>query len=542
MQRMSRAKTVFDQEHYLRLIEARGTYIRETVPKLKAVLGLETALDAGCGVGFFAEILAQCGLLVRAFDGREQNISEARERCASIFFERGDIQDPLILNMGSFDFVLCFGLLYHLENPFLAIRHLRSLTDKCVLIESMCLSGSKPCMLLREEQSLDDQSLTDVAFYASEGCLAKMLYRAGFAKVYRATNLPHHDDFSETSEHERRRTVLLASHIALTFRDFELVSEPQETTDPWERNGNGMLSKGSATKSGARATPLKMARHFLRYSRQQKLQAVYSRWRRWLPALPLPIRLPFGKWWLATGTPLDQELIWQGGFEKAEMRFVESFLRSAMTAFDLGAHHGLYTLLLSQRVGDSGKVFAFEPSDRERKRLQRHLRLNRCSNVRVESLALGSEESNGQLFLPEAGEDWCNSLRPPEVSGTTRTAEVQISTLDAYLRRAKIGYVDFVKLDVEGAELSVLKGAHHLLIADKRPVWLIEVFDVRTKPWGYGAFEIVEFMQQRGYRWFNISDLGTLHAVDSRTRTFDANLVAVPEERMEDILKSQRGN
>ncbi len=57
-----------------------------------------------------------------------------------------------------------------------------------------------------------DQSLTDMAFYPSEPCLVKMLYRAGFAHVYRVPRLPEHDDFRETSDHARRRTILFASH------------------------------------------------------------------------------------------------------------------------------------------------------------------------------------------------------------------------------------------------------------------------------------------------------------------------------------------
>jgi 2-polyprenyl-3-methyl-5-hydroxy-6-metoxy-1,4-benzoquinol methylase len=54
--------TEFDQRRYLRLINARGETIRAVVAELKAALGLATALDAGCGVGFFAQILQECGL------------------------------------------------------------------------------------------------------------------------------------------------------------------------------------------------------------------------------------------------------------------------------------------------------------------------------------------------------------------------------------------------------------------------------------------------------------------------------------------------
>src|SRR6266404_4577737 len=203
-------RTVFDQSHYLKLIEARGATIRRLVSQLKPTLELSTALDAGCGVGFFAQILQEAGLEVHAFDGRTENVEQARTRFPGISFAQGDVENPEIRKLGEFDLVLCFGLLYHLENPFSAIRNLRAVTRKGLLLESMCFPDEEPWMLLREESSLEDQSLWTLAFYATEGCLVKMLYRAGLAAVYRVAALPDHDDFRETSKHARRRTILFA--------------------------------------------------------------------------------------------------------------------------------------------------------------------------------------------------------------------------------------------------------------------------------------------------------------------------------------------
>src|SRR5882762_3453651 len=223
--------TPFDHKEYRKLIETRGETLRRVVSKLKPALELSNALDAGCGVGFFSQMLAECGLNVCGFDGRAENAAEARRRFPQIPFAEADIQDRAILELGSFDFVLCFGLLYHLENPVLAIRNLRALTEKCLLLESMCLPEEKSTMLLREEPRQGDQSLTDVACYPSEGSLVKMLYRAGFSAVYRVTPLPDYDDFRDTPEHARRRTVLLASVAAIDVGGFRLIPEAHEATD-----------------------------------------------------------------------------------------------------------------------------------------------------------------------------------------------------------------------------------------------------------------------------------------------------------------------
>src|SRR5216684_5747198 len=227
--------TPFDQKEYRQLIEARGETIQRAVTRLKPALKLSNAVDAGCGVGFFSQTLSECGLNVCGFDGRKENVAEARRRFAHIPFGEGDIEERAILQLGRFDLVLCFGLLYHLENPLLAIRNLHGLTEKCLLLESMCLPEEKTSMLLRAEPRQEDQSLGRVACYPSESSLVKMLYRAGFGTVYRVMPQPDHEDFRDTAKHARRRTVLLASVVPIDIAGFRLIPEPQETEDPWRK-------------------------------------------------------------------------------------------------------------------------------------------------------------------------------------------------------------------------------------------------------------------------------------------------------------------
>src|SRR5258708_37465619 len=72
--------TEFDQRHYVKLIRARGETIRRVVTELRQELGLAAGVDAGCGIGFFSQILQGCGVSVRGFDWRAGNIYEARQR------------------------------------------------------------------------------------------------------------------------------------------------------------------------------------------------------------------------------------------------------------------------------------------------------------------------------------------------------------------------------------------------------------------------------------------------------------------------------
>lgn len=272
-------------------------------------------------------------------------------------------------------------------------------------------------------------------------------------------------------------------------------------------------------------------RRFMRKPLREKAQSFTFRWVRHFPAIPLPIRLPFGAWWLARNDFCGAAIL-GGGFEVAECEFVRRILQLGMTVLDIGAHHGFYTLLASLRVGPRGRVVAFEPSPRERRLLWQHLRLNRCRNVSVESFALGSQPTEAELFLVEGRETGCNSLRPPSVNELTRAIRVPVQTLDNFLRQGGIGHVDFIKMDVEGAELEVLRGATELLNGRERPVILCEVQGIRTLPWGYAAEEIVVFLRQFGFTWFRPLLDGNLEPISSEQGALDGNFVAVPEDKL----------
>jgi FkbM family methyltransferase len=270
----------------------------------------------------------------------------------------------------------------------------------------------------------------------------------------------------------------------------------------------------------------------------QKLSAIQNwlwRWRgKLLPGLPLPIRLPFGFWWLAWND-VNGRSVYTRTFEQREYRFTERFLKPGMFVLDIGAHHGFYTLLASKRVGFKGQIIAFEPSPRERKRLLWHLRLNRCRNVRVESTALGGSEAESDFFLVIGKETGCNSLRPPAVAEPTKVLRVKVVLLGSYLTQRNIERVDFIKMDVEGAELQVLEGAREFLCKPLRPVILCEVQDLRTQTWGYRARDIVVFLSGLGFHWFVPLPDGGLEPIASDQADFDGNFIAVPKERIEQL-------
>lgn len=266
--------------------------------------------------------------------------------------------------------------------------------------------------------------------------------------------------------------------------------------------------------------------------------AVGIRWARLFPRVPFPVRLPWG-WWLARNDVCSREVLW-GRFEEAEVAFVSAYLRSGMTVLDIGAHHGFYTLLAAHKVSASGRVIAFEPSPREGRFLRSHLRLNRCKNVSVQPFALGSSNTTATLFLVDGADTGCNSLRKPNVNDETVELNVRVRRLDDVLAENCVTQVDFVKLDAEGGELEILKGASNLVSHSPRPAFLVEVQDIRTQPWGYAAREIIAFLEDRGYAWFALAGGGKLVQFERDVNQFNGNFVAVPSECMKEVT-SQHG-
>jgi hypothetical protein len=116
------------------------------------------------------------------------------------------------------------------------------------------------------------------------------------------------------------------------------------------------------------------------------------------------------------------------------------------------------------------------------------------------------------------------------VQQATDATEVSVARLDDYVKQKDLARVDFIKMDVEGAELPVLKGAAEFLTRRPRPVIFCEVQDMRTRAWGYPAKEIVGFLRQRGFRWYFLDADGALQPLPNDQSEFDGNFVAVPEE------------
>jgi FkbM family methyltransferase len=144
---------------------------------------------------------------------------------------------------------------------------------------------------------------------------------------------------------------------------------------------------------------------------------------------------------------------------------------------DIGAHMGRYTIISSKRVGANGKVVAIEAHPGNFEMLKSNIKLNQLTNVIPLNYAAYSKETKINLYLPEveSGYTIYNTIMSNRARTEDKFVEVSANTLDYLLQLNEITDVNWVKIDVEGAEFEVLKGASNVLSKSKDIALLIEV-------------------------------------------------------------------
>jgi FkbM family methyltransferase len=146
---------------------------------------------------------------------------------------------------------------------------------------------------------------------------------------------------------------------------------------------------------------------------------------------------------------------------------------------DIGAHMGRYTIISAKRVGVNGKVVAIEAHPGNFEMLNRNIKLNQLTNVISMNYAVYSKETKIKLYLPEeeSGYTIYNTIMSNRAGTEDKFVQVNANTMDYLLQLNQINeeQVNWIKIDVEGAELEVLKGAQNVLSKSKDIALLIEV-------------------------------------------------------------------
>lgn len=146
---------------------------------------------------------------------------------------------------------------------------------------------------------------------------------------------------------------------------------------------------------------------------------------------------------------------WLGSYESEKASLFEKTLKKGNIVFDIGAHVGFYTLLSAELAGKEGKVFSFEPLMANYEYLKKHIEINNYKNITPFNVAVSDKD--GFAFFAKGENTSTGHL--------TSNGEIKIKTiaLDDWINEKRLPVPDILKIDVEGAELAVLKGAEDLL-------------------------------------------------------------------------------
>ncbi len=227
-----------------------------------------------------------------------------------------------------------------------------------------------------------------------------------------------------------------------------------------------------------------------------------------------------------------------GRSEAVEQDFCKKVLKPGMTVLDVGANIGQFTLLFASLVGPSGRVFSFEPCGSTMRRLKTHIALNDVKNVTTEQTAAHHHHGSDVTLnvFPSEYSAW-NTLGHPKMFHRDRPHETlqpvgqeSVSTvaIDRFCQDRSIQQIDYLKVDVEGAELEVLMGCTDLLKQRAIKIIQFEISRPMIQGMGRDSDEVFKHLRSYGYTCHPMAEDGHLLPPVTATTTFFANFIATP--------------
>jgi FkbM family methyltransferase len=221
-----------------------------------------------------------------------------------------------------------------------------------------------------------------------------------------------------------------------------------------------------------------------------------------------------------------------------ELAHLDRFISPGSVAVDAGANCGIYTVVAARLVGDTGKVIAFEPGERTAPVLEHNIELNGLSNVRLYRDALADRDGKARLYHHEG------PVARSIAAGDSRQDEfdeVSTITLDSVAQREGIPRIDFLKLDIEGAEELALRGAE-LVLSKSHPVVVFEINPSAVVRFGLATDGAWRHLHRLAYLFFALDTTGRLeplYAPPTEDLLGFRNIVAIHEDSRDRFLETR---
>ena len=213
-------------------------------------------------------------------------------------------------------------------------------------------------------------------------------------------------------------------------------------------------------------------------------------------------------WWLDLGEGIDLSIYLLGQFEPRLLSAYRRMVTYGDVVLDIGANIGAHTLPLGRCVGKSGRVIAFEPTTAAFDRLRRNVEANPELAARIVTEQIMLCDDDGMKPPPRLYASWPLHGDAPRhelhLGVAMETTGAKCKTLDTVMADRGIGRVSLIKLDVDGHEMEVLRGARRTL-ARYRPRIIMELAEYSPAAHSDTPNEMLEFLREFGYRFSDLS-------------------------------------
>jgi len=192
-----------------------------------------------------------------------------------------------------------------------------------------------------------------------------------------------------------------------------------------------------------------------------------------------------------------------GVYEKFETELIRKKLGPGMTVIDIGANIGYYTAIAAQAVGPAGRVIAFEPDPENFAYLEKTVVLNKLTNVTCYQVAIADSVGAGHLFLsPENNKGDQRIYASPE---KRESIGIQLTTLDAFIQGHDVPRVDFIKMDIQGAEGLALAGMKKTIGDNGHLMMFTEFWPMGIERTGQSPLAFLNILKELGMNIFDIN-------------------------------------
>jgi FkbM family methyltransferase len=230
-------------------------------------------------------------------------------------------------------------------------------------------------------------------------------------------------------------------------------------------------------------------------------------------------------------TPFEAFSFDQYELEDSEMLY--RLVKNNDIIFDIGANIGWYSIHLSKKL-TGAKIYSFEPIPETYSKLKRNIELNKSENINIVNIPLSNKIQKLTFFYSPSATGASSSVNISEEIDIKKL-ECTTDTIDSYVSKNNINKIDFIKCDVEGAELMVFKGGYESINIFK-PIIFSEMLRKWSSKFGYHPNDIIYYFSEFGYNCY-LTRSNKLLQIDQITdETIETNFFFLHPSNHQDII------